>query len=126
MMPEGTRVCAAREGTVFATESASNIGGPDRDFRSDANFIYIRHPDRSIGLYIHLQQGGVAVNVGDTVARGQFIGLSGNTGWSSGPHLHFAVKTVLAGELEKSCPIRFASGGDVVVLPEPGRIYVAE
>jgi len=45
-----------------------------------------------MGLYAHLRPEGVLVRVGQRVRQGQQIGLSGNTGFTSGPHLHFAVQ----------------------------------
>ncbi|WP_277619852.1 M23 family metallopeptidase [Chryseobacterium angstadtii] len=47
------------------------------------------HPDGTFAQYYHLKQNGVKVNIGDQVKKGDVIGLSGNTGWSKGPHLHF-------------------------------------
>jgi len=45
-----------------------------------------------MGLYAHLRPEGVLVRAGQRVRTGQTIGLSGNTGFTSGPHLHFAVQ----------------------------------
>jgi len=91
---EGTSVYAARSGKVVALHSSSNEGGFSKRFRSKANYIVIEHSDRTLGKYYHLKQYGVFVKVGDNVKQGDKIGLSGNTGYSSGPHLHFSVSKV--------------------------------
>jgi len=57
------------------------------------NWVMIRHTDGTIGRYIHLTQNGALVELGDTILQGQKIGLSGNSGPSTGPHLHFDVQT---------------------------------
>ena len=57
-----------------------------------ANYVRILHDDGTMGLYAHLRPEGVLVRVGQRVRQGQQIGLSGNTGFTSGPHLHFAVQ----------------------------------
>lgn len=88
-MPEGTEVIAAREGLVTDLVSNSNIGCPTRSCVDKANYITILHPDGTFAQYYHLKQNGVKVNIGDQVKKGDIIGLSGNTGWSKGPHLHF-------------------------------------
>ncbi len=87
----GTRVYAAREGRVVQVEDAFNKVGYDKSFAKYGNNIIIEHKDRTFSQYYHLKQGGARVKVGDRVSRGAFIGLSGNTGFSSGPHLHFSV-----------------------------------
>ena len=58
-----------------------------------------------MAVYAHLQPGGVLVRTGQRVRRGQPIGLSGNTGFSSGPHLHFVVQVNRGMRLE-SIPFR--------------------
>ena len=58
---------------------------------NDANYIRINHGDGTETLYLHLEHEGVDVEVDDVVCAGDVIGRSGNTGWSTGPHLHFAV-----------------------------------
>jgi murein DD-endopeptidase MepM/ murein hydrolase activator NlpD len=105
-MKKGSRVCAARSGTVVAAREDSRRGGLKQAYISDGNFIRIRHDDNTYANYWHLGFGGVLVDVGDKVAQGQVIGLSGNTGFSAFPHLHFEVtseNTVGASQL----PTRF-------------------
>lgn len=88
---EGTPVVAARSGVVVAARSDSNVGCGDPSCANDANYVVIDHGDGSLARYYHLQQGGVSVAVGEMVCRGEEIGRSGNTGFSTGPHLHFEV-----------------------------------
>jgi murein DD-endopeptidase MepM/ murein hydrolase activator NlpD len=90
-MPVGTEVYAAREGQVIDIQAKHNRGGPSRGYSRYANFITILHDDGTTGEYYHLKQDGVAVALGAKINRGQLIGYSGNTGFSSLPHLHFAV-----------------------------------
>ncbi len=90
-MEEGTRVAAARSGRVIGIKEDSDRGCPEESCRELGNYILIEHNDGTIAKYFHLQKGGVTVEPGDEVVQGQFIGLSGNTGWSTGPHLHFEV-----------------------------------
>jgi murein DD-endopeptidase MepM/ murein hydrolase activator NlpD len=88
---KGTRVCAAREGIVIAAREDSDKGGLKTENLSDGNYISIQHNDGSVAHYWHLKKDGVLVNAGDTIKAGQLIGMSGNTGYSAFPHLHFEV-----------------------------------
>jgi murein DD-endopeptidase MepM/ murein hydrolase activator NlpD len=93
VVPEGTPVLAARGGVVMQVESGFDRAGGNRAKYADrANLIRILHDDGSMALYAHLQEHGVYVRVGERVTVGQQIAASGNTGYSSGPHLHFAVQ----------------------------------
>ena len=87
-MPEGTPIIAARSGVVVKTESQQVGRGSD----ASGNFVRVRHDDGTEGVYLHLKQGSVSVRVGQRVAVGSPLALSGNTGNSSGPHLHFVVQ----------------------------------
>ena len=87
-MPEGTPIIAARSGVVVKTENEQAGRGSD----ASGNFVRVRHDDGTEGVYLHLKQGSVSVRVGQRVAVGNPLALSGNTGNSSGPHLHFVVQ----------------------------------
>ena len=91
IMPVGEAIHAARGGIVIGAKQSSNEGGPTENFKDKANYVTILHNDGTIAEYLHLQQDGVSVSIGQQVAAGEAIGFSGNTGWSTAPHLHFHV-----------------------------------
>lgn len=89
----GTPVFAARAGTVMQVESDFSQAGLKREkYGGRANFVRILHDDGTMALYAHMATDGVYVRVGQQVQAGQRIGLSGNTGFTTGPHLHFVVQ----------------------------------
>ena len=90
-MKSGTEILAARNGVVVRVKEDGNRGGLNKKYKPDGNLIVIQHQDGSRAGYWHLQQNGALVNVGDTVLQGQLIGLSGKTGYTLFPHLHFLV-----------------------------------
>lgn len=109
-MPVGTDVVAIRGGTVHRVRNVSSPGsacynGGGSSCANYANTVEIKHPDGTIGLYMHLNRGTVAV--GDLVRQGQKIGVSGNTGWSTGPHLHVQVQQNCGSWWCQSIPFRF-------------------
>lgn len=106
-MPEGSPVCAARAGTVVGVRQNFSGGGTSPRFKPLANYVLIRHADGTFAEYYHLEKNGVLVKLGETVAAGQVIGRSGNTGYSSGPHLHFAVFQNLDASNRVTYPVRF-------------------
>jgi murein DD-endopeptidase MepM/ murein hydrolase activator NlpD len=118
----GTRVCAARAGIVTAMRGDSDKGGLKPENLSDGNYIVIRHSDGSTAWYWHFKKDGVAVAVGDTITTGQYIGLSGNTGYSAFPHLHFEVQGTNAAGEHTQLPTRFYTQRGVIYL-SPGRFY---
>ena len=90
-MKRGSKICAARDGIVVRLKEDGDRGGLKRKYRAYGNYVIIQHEDSSRAGYWHLQQDGVLVNIGDTVKKGQVIALSGKTGYSALPHLHFLV-----------------------------------
>ena len=92
IVAEGTPVLAARDGVVMQATAGFREGGTDPSLADRANQIRVLHEDGSMALYAHLQEGAVYVRPGDKVTLGQVIGRAGSTGFSTGPHLHFAVQ----------------------------------
>ena len=124
-MPEGTPVCAARGGLVVKVKDDSDLGGGDIKFDPFNNYVLIRHDDGTLGHYCHLKKGGVKVHPGQIVKTGDVIALSGSTGFSSGPHLHFCVFMTKDGRQRVSIPVKFRlANGDAVTLVE-GKKYRA-
>ncbi|WP_168123406.1 peptidoglycan DD-metalloendopeptidase family protein [Paenibacillus sp. HB172176] len=81
-VPQGTSVYAAEAGIVIMSQWTSGYG----------NCIIIDHGNGLWTLYAHLKTNGLLVEEGDSVKRGDLIAKSGNTGDSTGPHLHFEVR----------------------------------
>jgi hypothetical protein len=106
IVPEGTPVLAARGGVVMQVESSFDRAGNDAaKYAQRANVVRILHDDGTMAVYAHLRENGVYVKLGQRVSLGQQIAVSGNTGYSSGPHLHFCVQVNRGMELV-SIPFR--------------------
>lgn len=122
-MPEGAGVHAAREGVVAMVEDGHDRGCFEPGCGRYANFIIVLHDDDTTGEYYHLQHRGALVRPGDRVARGQLIALSGNTGRSNTPHLHFGVYRATAWGRTQSIGVRFESRRGIVSRPRAGALY---
>lgn len=110
-LPIGTPVLAARPGVVARVIHGFTEGGLRPEFKGRGNAVFVLHEDGSFAEYVHLLPEGLA-RIGDRVEAGQRVGLSGSTGYSSGPHLHFSVLVLRAPGQKQSVPIRFAIGGE--------------
>lgn len=109
-MAEHTDIYAAREGLVVEVAHSNFRGGSDwGKFGAEANVVKIMHDDGSFALYAHLSWDSIRVRAGDRVSRGEIIAASGNTGFSTGPHLHFVVVRN-EGLRTVSVPIVFSDG----------------
>jgi murein DD-endopeptidase MepM/ murein hydrolase activator NlpD len=123
-MPVGTAVHAARDGLVINVAHKFFRGGTTQEVTDEANFVQILHDDGTTAVYAHLQLNTVRVRPGQRVGRGEYIANSGNTGYSSGPHLHFVVLRN-AGLKNESVPVTFAGPGGVAVTARSGQALAA-
>jgi len=94
-MPVGTTIRASRAGQVLRVRMVVQPGHPCYDGGGSecanlANTVEVLHSDGTVALYMHLSDA--SVTQGTPVAQGAAIGLSGNSGWSTGPHLHTQVQ----------------------------------
>lgn len=121
VMPIGTAILAVRAGTVTEIEESKTDGN---GCASGDNHIYITHSDGTMARYVHLTQNGALVNVGDAVTQGQTIATSGNTGCSSGAHLHFQVDSDDSSRI--SIPVTFSNVGANVRGLITGKTYTAQ
>jgi murein DD-endopeptidase MepM/ murein hydrolase activator NlpD len=119
-MEIGRPVTAARAGRVVSVEEGFIDGNrtPGQE-----NRVLVRHEDGTFARYLHLTKDGALVIVGELVVAGDTIGLSGDTGYSTTPHLHF--------DVTRDCPtwgcqtiwIRFENAGADTLVQ--GRTYYA-
>jgi murein DD-endopeptidase MepM/ murein hydrolase activator NlpD len=123
LMPIGTNVRAARAGTVVGFRADATVSGLDPNNKTLANHILIKHDDGTLGDYLHLKTGGVAVRLGQKVREGDLIGYSGNTGYTDQPHLHFVVFYNLDGKTRRNVPVLFRTKDGRDDPLEEGRSY---
>lgn len=124
-MPIGTHIYAARGGVVI--EIASDFFEAGVDAAKDgprANVVRILHDDGTMSLYGHLNWNSIRVVPGQRVERGEYIADSGNTGFSTGPHLHFVVQRNRGGAIV-SLPIQFEAASGAAIAVRAGERYTA-
>jgi murein DD-endopeptidase MepM/ murein hydrolase activator NlpD len=123
-MPIGTDVFAAREGVII--EVASDFFEAGTDYETDgprANIVRVLHDDGTMALYVHLNWNSIRVVPGQRVRRGEYLADSGNTGFSTGPHLHFVVQRNEGGALV-AVPLEFGGASGPITLVT-GETYTA-
>lgn len=101
-MPVGTPIVAARDGIVVEVHDGQGGRLPN----PAGNYVRVEHADGTHSAYLHLKRGSVSVTRGQKVKTGTLLGHSGNTGRSTGPHLHFVVQKPYGDSLV-SIPFRF-------------------
>jgi hypothetical protein len=108
-MPVGADVVAAEGGIVVEVNDAYDRGGATPAFAQSGNFVAIDHGDGHFSEYWHLAHDSAVVRENEVVTGGQLIARSGNTGFSTRPHLHFEV----VDHRSRSIAVCFA-GGDPI------------
>lgn len=109
-LKEGDTITAANNGVVVGVIQDYKHVGANKKWSNFANYITLYHPQSgAYTQYVHLKQKGSFVKVGDDVKCGQPIGLSGKTGWTDTPHLHFNVMVAVPQGL-MSVPVTFYGG----------------
>jgi murein DD-endopeptidase MepM/ murein hydrolase activator NlpD len=120
---DGQTIRAPRGGTVtFVEESLWKTSDPNlvkagKQTFAEANALRIEHQDGSASWYFHMQQNGVLVDMGDKVHRGDEVAVTGNTGNSTGAHLHYQVQTDPA-KGAQSIEIKFEKVGGSCYIPQ--------
>ncbi|KAA3639048.1 MAG: DUF4124 domain-containing protein [Proteobacteria bacterium] len=120
-LAEGTEVVAARSGVVMDYAEDFIKGGTEQKNLFRNNYVRIAHDDGSMGLYAHLKLESVVVGNGQRVSAGQKLAESGDTGFSTGPHLHFAIQINQDHQLI-AVPFKLRYPNGDVKQPMPGRV----
>ncbi len=124
-VPEGTPVYAARGGVVIRLQEKYRKGGKEEKYRNKGNYLFVLHSDGTIGAYLHFRKKGIVVKKGDQIEEGTLIGYSGNTGYSSGPHLHFDVRAPESGKKIRTFPVSFRTEESPKEILKRGQVYAA-
>lgn len=120
-MPVGTPIYAARDGRVVDMKMHFTKAGLDPAAHGKANYIRLRHSDGTMTVYVHLKHQSQTVSLGQTVRAGDMIARSGNTGYTTGPHLHFAVQHN-NGVSTVAIPFKFQGG----IVPKAGMMITGK
>lgn len=127
LMPMGTKIIASRSGQVVAIEQGFSDG---TGVPGEETFIVVLHDDGTAGRYIHVTAQGALLELNEFVAQGSALALSGNSGNSTEPHLHFDVldRACVPGELQtcNSIPVNFSNTTAHLNGLRQGEIYTAE
>lgn len=125
-MPVGTPITAIRDGIVVKLVENNAQVCPKKECAKYNNYVTVYHSDGTFAEYAHIKKNGVLVNVGDKVNQGQVIANSGNTGFSSGPHLHLVV-FLEKGKNRETIPTKFKIGdGTVSEFLKEKETYIRE
>lgn len=101
----GDTITASRGGQVLFVRESFDDG---TRVCGQENFVFIEHEDGTVMHYVHLTRDGALVEVGDSVEQGDPIGLSGDSGCSSGPHVHVTLfRDRSSFDKENSLPLNY-------------------
>jgi hypothetical protein len=140
---EGHALKAARGGVVVAKRENMTMNCKTNECEDNGmctfgfptpdeygNYIAIQHVDRSVSWYAHMLPYSAAVNLGQKVMRGEYLGDMGNTGNSCGAHVHFHVTPADPGTWGSTTILVRYEAYDVLaselqtcMIPQEGRVY---
>jgi murein DD-endopeptidase MepM/ murein hydrolase activator NlpD len=121
-MPIGTIVTAARKGrVVYIMEEYSDN---DRTAGHE-NVVIVMHDDNTYARYVHLTTNGGLVTQNQQLMPGDTLGLSGTSGDSNHPHLHFDVTGTYTGRSDQTIPFDFKNTSPHPVGMQSGVVYQA-
>lgn len=123
-LPLGTPVRTARAGVIMEVAGDFFDGGADPKYQTQANAVRVLHEDGTMAVYAHLHPDSIRVSPGQRVERGAWLANSGNTGFSTGPHLHFAIQRNAGMELV-SIPFQFTGAHGAAITPVAGTVLIA-
>lgn len=123
-MPIGAYIVAVKDGIVADLSDGFSMGGPTNYFLDKANHVTVMHGDGSYAIYAHILYGSSAVKIGDKVKVGDVLARVGNTGFSTGPHLHFVLR-YNSGLGTYSVPFKFNTLKGTK-RPTEGKYYTAQ
>ena len=121
-MPIGTTVTAARKGRVvyIVENNSDNDQTPGHE-----NIVIVMHEDSTYARYAHLTTNGALVQSNQLLMPGDTLGLSGNSGSSGAPHLHFDVTGTFTGRSDQTIPFDFMNTSPHPLGLERGVVYEA-
>ncbi|RYE16735.1 MAG: M23 family metallopeptidase [Sphingobacteriaceae bacterium] len=122
-MPESTEVLAVRDGVVVQVVQNNTESCPSEECKKYNNYLTVMHSDGTFASYVHIKYNGARFQPGQHVKKGDVIAMSGNVGFTSGPHLHF-VCFVGGFDGWKTLETKFKTGnGDTAIFLQEGSIY---
>jgi murein DD-endopeptidase MepM/ murein hydrolase activator NlpD len=124
-MPEGQSIVAARAGVVIENLRPFDTGRMEPYFYDKANVVRLLHDDGTWADYAHLTKYSANIVVGQRIEAGVEIGLSGSSGYSSGPHLHFVVQKNEGGKVV-SVPVQFSTHTQGTLTPQYRQVLHAD
>lgn len=123
-MPVGTKILACRDGVVVQVVEKNSKRCNEAKCAEFNNLVKILHDDGTVMQYLHFKQNGVKVRAGQKVKKGEYIGLSGNVGWSTAPHLHIDLYLIDKDNKYKTLRTKFKiNKGDIIDELQQGVTY---
>jgi murein DD-endopeptidase MepM/ murein hydrolase activator NlpD len=122
-LPEGEKICAARDGKVVRVVEHHTDGGEGGGAKENVNHVYVLHKDQTIGRYASFKTDGVDVSVGKQVKAGDVLGTAGASGAAKNAYVRFEIISATDGKTRTTFPARFATAEGEAVMPAKDQRY---